>query len=504
MSLMPVTSTAHRTLIRGAVRGAGNEAVYRELDDGPGEPHVHIGEAERSSQVLSRVRIGHLTDLHLADLQSPLRMDFVDAGQWAGHVPYAFRPQEMLATRAVSAAVETLNALEPDVIVQSGDAVDNCQRNEVDSYLAALRGGEVDPLVGEPHLGPLSSEWPDARVWQPERADNVYTSRFGFPVLPGILEAAAQRHDSAGLRSPWFAVRGNHDVLVLGTARIGDDFDAIGRGGRKPYAPDAAAAPGLASFLEGPTGIYSGSARPIPANEARQLLSPAAFSAAHRDGKTGAVCGHGLASSEDAEKAGRYVVDWGSRYRFIAFDTNNMRGMWDGVLARDQLAWIDDELARATRDDRLAIMVSHHGSDFLANDFRMCVEEIASPASLIDLLLRHRCAVAWLNGHHHGNQIRLHRRADGSGVAEITTSSIADWPCQVREVQVEELPHGIRITTTMHHAAIAEGPDLDSVAGLARLHHELAANQFWRGAGRPGATGERRDRNLILTLPHPR
>jgi len=500
---MPVTSTAHRTLRPGAVRGSGSEAAYRELVAGPGEEHLRIG-APTAGEVTATVRIGHMTDLHLADLQSPLRMDFVTPDQWAGPVPYAFRPQEMLATRAVAAAVETLNALAPDVVVQTGDAVDNCQRNEVRSYLSSLRGGDVDPLVGEPHLGPLAAEWPDARVWQPERPGNAYTVRFGLPVVPGILQIAAQSHASTGLQAPWFAVRGNHDVLVLGTARLGDDFDAVGRGAVKPYAPDVAAAPGLDTFLEGPAGIYSGAAREIHPSEERALLSPVAFSAAHRGAGPGPVSGHGLASSDDAERDGRYVADAGERFRFIAFDTNNMRGMWDGILAHDQLAWIDDELARASRDGRLAIMVSHHGSDFLANDFRMCAEEITSPAALIDTLLRHRSAVAWLNGHHHGNQIRVHPRADGSGVAEITTSSLADWPCQVREVQVDELADGIRITTTMHHAAIGDHVELDTVAGLARLHHELAANQFWRGAGRPGATGEPRDRNIVLTLPHPR
>ncbi|WP_350347573.1 metallophosphoesterase [Agromyces sp. G08B096] len=499
----PVTSTVQRTLVPGEVLAAGVEAPFRRLAEGPGEPHLPRGGRPDAAEPLARVRLGHLTDLHLADVASPLRLDFVDPARWSGPVPYAFRPQELLATRAVTAALETLDALGVDLVVQTGDAVDNAQRNEVRSYLAAMRGGRVDPLLGDPDASPLSSEWPVQRVWQPERPGNAYSERFGLPVIPGLLAEAAATHASGGLETPWVAVRGNHDVLVLGTARLGDDFDGIARGARKPLAGDPHAHAGLDEYLTGPHAVYAGPAATIAADEARALLGPREFAVAHRDDRAGPVAGHGLASSPDAERHGRYVADLGDRFRLVAFDTNNHRGMWDGMLAREQLAWVDDALSAADEDGRLAVLVTHHGSGFLANDYRMCADEIADPDAIVDLLLRRRNTVAWLNGHHHGNQVRIHPRPGGSGVVEITTAAIADWPCQVREIEIEELPRSIRITTTMHHAAVGERPGLDTPAELARLHHELAANELWRGAGRPGALGADADRNVVVTLVHP-
>lgn len=95
--------------------------------------------------------------------------------------------------------------------------------------------------------------------------------------------------------------------------------------------------------------------------------------------------------------------------------------------------------------------------------------------------------ILWLNGHIHANRIKRH-----DGFWEVTTSSLVDWPCQARVVEVFRTAAGrLAIGTTML--------DHDG-AGLAGLHRELAANVPGNGfdSWRPGRST---DRNSILLLP---
>ena len=103
--------------------------------------------------------------------------------------------------------------------------------------------------------------------------------------------------------------------------------------------------------------------------------------------------------------------------------------------------------------------------------------------------------VLWLNGHIHAN--RITPRADqqgGHGFWEVTTSSLVDWPCQARLVELFDAGKGLLgiACTMIDH----QGAD------VAALHRELAANvpfsgfESWR-------TGTPEDRNAILLLRAP-
>src|SRR6202795_5397479 len=58
---------------------------------------------------------------------------------------------------------------------------------------------------------------------------------------------------------------------------------------------------------------------------------------------------------------------------------------------------------------------------------------------VLELLLRFRNVVLWLNGHIHANRITPRTGPyDGHGFWEVTTSSLVDWPCQARLVELFE------------------------------------------------------------------
>jgi hypothetical protein len=150
----------------------------------------------------------------------------------------------------------------------------------------------------------------------------------------------------------------------------------------------------------------------------------------------------------------------------------------------------DGSIARTRYDDRLVVVLSHHGFDMLANP-RADVRR----DELLELLLRFRNVVLWLNGHIHGNRITPRPGpAGGHGFWEVTTSSLVDWPCQARLVELFDAADGwLGIGCTM--------VDHDG-ADLAGLHRELAGNVPFNGfdSWRPGTPA---DRNAILLLRKP-
>ena len=102
----------------------------------------------------------HITDLQLADVQSPTRFEFLNANfadrRYAGLIPVQ-RPQEALTVHAVDATIRTLGAihgpatgLPMQLAVTTGDAIDNAQWNELQAFLALFDGGLVSPDSGGP------------------------------------------------------------------------------------------------------------------------------------------------------------------------------------------------------------------------------------------------------------------------------------------------------------------------------------------------------------------
>ena len=102
----------------------------------------------------------HITDLQLADVQSPTRFEFLNANfadpRYAGIIPVQ-RPQEALTVHAVDATLRTVGAvhgpatgLPAQLAVTTGDAIDNAQWNELQAFLALFDGGLVSPDSGGP------------------------------------------------------------------------------------------------------------------------------------------------------------------------------------------------------------------------------------------------------------------------------------------------------------------------------------------------------------------
>ena len=160
MSLPRPPLTTERRLGTGKVLRAGSTAAYRAVAVVDGEPHLvrnDFGVAgagpEGDSAAGALLCLVHLTDVQLADVQSPTRFEFLNRyfadPRYAEIIPVQ-RPQEALTAHAVDAMLRTVNALRGPatgaplrLAVTTGDAIDNAQWNELQTFLALLEIGRA-------------------------------------------------------------------------------------------------------------------------------------------------------------------------------------------------------------------------------------------------------------------------------------------------------------------------------------------------------------------------
>jgi metallophosphoesterase (TIGR03767 family) len=524
-----VALTTQRRLGAGSVVREGPRAAYREVAELEGEPHLVrqdlVGNSGEHSVAPQHAiaAIAHITDLHVTDTQSPARFEFVNR-EWDDprfrELLTMQRPHEALNVHAIEAMVRTLNAIETapvtgrriELVAMTGDSIDNTQRNELDNFLALFNGGTVQPDSGAPgYEGVQAGDWPDENCWKPDgpSESNVFGRDLGFPQVLGLLERAVESFEATGLRLPWLGCYGNHEEVCQGVGIVTPALAKAMSGSRKPIGlpPVLDLDKAVETFVEQPEVFTTGAYLEVSPDPARRPISRSEFVEAHY--KSGR---HGFTDQNRSAGTAYYVYDTRA-VRFITLDTVCAAGGADGSIDAPQLHWLERRLeevhssfqtrdgstVKSPRDDRLVVVLSHHGFDMLANPRA----EQRSDA-LLDLLLRFQNVVLWLNGHIHANRITPRPDRQGRhGFWEVTTSSLVDWPCQARLVELFDPGAGLlAIACTMvdHDGANRRGAgDLPDMAGL---HRELAGNVPFNGfeSWRPGSP---EDRNAILLLRKP-
>lgn len=546
-SLGRVTERASATVLSRAISPAGTTleqaanaagaAGYRRLVAGPGYPLIVREELAAASARRDDTRIPlasfvQFTDLHIIDAQSPMRFEFmVEANR------SAFRPHEALGTHGAAQLVERVNLLRTgpftgrafDCVVCTGDNSDNNETIELDWFLRVMNGGEIVADTGLPGVWESVQTTGDALYYNPESSARDRYKQAGFPRLDGYFERVVAPHTSAGLRTPWFSVFGNHDNSIGGT--IPDAWmplQQVYTGTTKftGFTSPAANAAVASAFQKGrPNGLGPSPALDrrwqVAADERRAPFDLKDFVAAHLAGVGPGPVGHGF-TAEAADTGDLY-------YRFtiapgvtgIALDSTDQAGFTHGSLGDGQLRWLERTLRAGSRryydehgdrivheaDDQYFILFSHHTTRSMDNplpDPRHPHEARHLGPEVVALVQRYPNVLAWVNGHTHTNAVTAHPGpTPEQAFWEITTASHIDFPQQARILEVCDNRDGtLSLFGTLIESAAPYLASYDdgSPAALASLYRELAANALPSDAGHEGSAS---DRNVELLLADP-
>jgi metallophosphoesterase (TIGR03767 family) len=530
----PILTLRHR-LGAGPILRKGSIGAYRTVVEVAGEPHAVRTElvgAEAGAKVKPQGKaiacFGHITDLHMTDVESPARFEYVNKEyadpRFRELLPMQ-RPQEALNAHAIDAMIRTLNQVAGgpltgrplEMVAMTGDAVDNSQSNELSTAIDLLEGGLVRPNSGGPEYeGVQAAGWPDDFFWKPDGSEKLadfHRKAFGFPQIPGLLESALQPFNAAGLSLPWLGCHGNHEEVCQGVGIVTPALAAALLRSRKPLRlPDGLDLDTvIETFVNRPEAFMAGPYMEVTADSARRPFVLGEFIEAHFRSQA-QPSGHGF-TAQNIEYGTAYYVHDTPAVRFITLDTACPAGGADGCITGDQMHWLERRLeevhstfrsrdgttVRTSHHDRLVVVLSHHGLDTLTNPRAHPKERGSAHVDrglLLETLLRFGNVVLWLNGHIHANRIRARPdpRGQGQGFWEVTTASLVDWPCQGRIVEIVDAGDGLLgVTCTM---VDHEGSELGD------LHRELAGNA--PGAGfDTGRAGTPLDRNVILPLRAP-
>lgn len=385
------------------------------------------------------------TDAQLADAESPTRVAGLDS---AGFTQSAARPQEIYGVHSLDAVIRAANDLHAahpiDFALVTGDNADSAQRNETRWFVDVWDGTPVRADSG------AADRQPDADCNDP------------------LAELTPE-----GADFPWYAVLGNHDVLVQGNFPITSYTDTVlgddAEGGTRDLA------------LPGGPLAYATVADPE-----RRLLDRSGLVAEYLE-TTSQPPGHGFT----AENVADGTATWSARpvpgIRLVGLDTNP-DGPGDPLLRAADRDVLVGALEDATAAGELVIVASH---------FRLGGMAVEGGGTVDALLHGYPNVVLSVVGHSHENRVTPWPGPAGGGFWEIETSSGIDWPQQARLIDVADNGDGtLSVFTTLIDGLAPEG----SMPLRSRI---LAAVDLQSGWRTEDGTGAVEDRNLELVVAVP-
>lgn len=478
----------------GLTPGPASKSSVRQLP-------TALAQSGRTKRRVSLSYFAFLTDIHVADEESPTRFDSLAPSQKNSS---AWRPQEALQPQTVDAALRRLSAFAPaspnagakgrrahmQLALVGGDQADNQQENENTWVRELLEGGQMlNPNSGisdysscsPADQAALAARPPDEAArytgiqdytdynggqgdpnfYDPDRPSGAFGS---WPLYVGLMDAAQRPFPAYGLRNgaapvPTYVTVGNHDGQVQGYFSANQNSSAVAVGCEKPYL-NSALVPSM-----------TGTEYAVPPDPHRRFVGPAEVKRIFQGGSQ--RDGHGFGFVDPAQNAASggaaAYYAWTPRrgLRFISLDTmaegNAARGGAEGNVDDPQYQWLRGELRQAKAAKQLVVVFGHHPVRRLNV---ATPDEAASPCSSANavgcdsdprisspihlgpevskLFDANSNVVAYLAGHTHVNRIR----PCGSTCSKkgnwwsIETTSSADFPQQQRLMEIMDNKDG--------------------------------------------------------------
>lgn len=502
---------------------------------GAGEPYIArldvLGKepaADRAKARRSLAYLGHLSDIHIIDAQSPGRLEpliavsptFIDAS----------RPQDTMSVQVLSQMVSSvanartspLTGAPIAAVLSTGDNADSRNQLELEWCIKTMDGASVIPNSGAAGIYQGVQVWEEATyVYNPANPGLSEYGPHGFPTIPEMLTSAvSQNVKSVGLPVPWYTTYGNHDTLFMGNIQVDVSLQAWAVGNKKAALWPAAARNMLngwstntsvfnqfSNHLRNALGLESG-VHEVTADPQRKLFSQLEFMQAHFNSPPipGPV-GHGFTQANLDTGETWWQADITPYLRVFGLDTCNQIAGADGAVPADQFNWLQAQLAQVQQDGKLAIICTHHNSYTLENVAAPAIgphQQLYHADEFIAMLHQYPNMIAWINGHTHINTITAHAQPGGKGFWEITTASCIDFPQQQQLIEVVDNRDGTLslFTTTIDHDSAPGWENGDfSQKGLASLSREIASNA-WEFEPLPHS-GSPLDRNCELLMQAP-
>jgi 3',5'-cyclic AMP phosphodiesterase CpdA len=451
LSAAPLTTEQTLTYPAEAPGGAAQhdvkvpEEVQALLADGYGDVGIGPGEA-----VVPRTLDG---------AEPPARVALLDAARAA--TSGAFRPQEGHVCHVLNAAVRTINRIHQDlpldVVILGGDNSDNAQTNEVEWFQQILDGA--------PRVECDSGDDDDP--------------------VPGPANDPKDPLFAEGLAVPWRWVTGNHDVLNQGnfTVEFKRDeylYDYAGAGTRDWSQPGG---PVVQDFI-----VPDERRAPLERVDLLRLVSAAGD-------------GHGIDDAVIDYGAAFYGFDLGDTLRVLVLDTAAAHvGGADGLLLREDLeAFVIPALTQARDEGKYVILTSHHAStslkdgDVFGGKYQpnaVLTDELQSVVGSFDNVLMH------LAGHTHIHRVKAVEPAGGHAYWEAESAALADFPHQMRLVEVHDEDNGFY---RIRMIALDFSTENDPVAAEGKALGVLDYTSGWA----EDARGDAASRNVDLYVPVP-
>ena len=438
---------------------------YGEFVLGPGEPptvRAAPGQAEPPAGANKKMvaRFVHMPDLQLADDESPTRLVRFDT---PGATSGAYRPQDGAACRVVNAAVRTINALSAktpvDFVLLGGDNADSAMDNEL--------GWVLDLLGGAPSVECDSGDDDDP--------------------VKGPGNDSKDPFVAEGLKMPFYWVNGNHDVLVQGNFVVTESY--------KEQALGTKAVGGTRDWRIAGSGLGIDE---LPADPRRKHLNPRdvmARVAAHKGG-------HGIGAPQVAAGRAFFTFDVpNSPFRFVVMDTTAATtGASEGVMKRSELdAYVKPALDQAKAEGKLVLLASHHSVASLGDGTGLGgtkVDDALTQEAYRNFIGGYDNVLFSIVGHSHEHRVRYQEPVTGHAWWEVMTSALADYPHQLRVIELYDDDNGwIRLRAVLADYS-AEG---DGVAADAKKLGILDYTTGWAGLGE----GLPSDRNVEIAMKKP-